>query len=128
MGNLTVYLKSKFKRGSLPHLEGDWHIIKLSHITFWTRDYRNRMWPLSTSYQSEADEGLDGSQTSVGSITSSIGVIGRKNLRADAPVFKASNSEIPYSPAYDSVGVEASAGSGDENYYNQEDLIEYPQM
>lgn len=85
---------------------------------------RNNMWPSSTSY--EADDGIDGSQASGGSITSSIGVIGRKNLRADAPVFKASNSDLSYTAPYDCAG--ADMNTSDHDSYGQEAVSEYPQM
>lgn len=82
------------------------------------------MWPSATSYQSEADEGID---ESGGSITASIGVIGRKNLRADAPVFKASNSDPSYSTTYENVVVESNVTSNNDHCYAQETTSEYPQ-
>lgn len=82
------------------------------------------MWPSSTSY--DGDEGVDGAPTSGGSITSSIGVIGRKNLRADAPVFKASNSDLSYSAPYECAGAETIAS--DHDCYGQEAASEYTQM
>jgi hypothetical protein len=48
------------------------------------------MWE-SPNYQSDGGESIDGSQLGNSSITSSIGIIGRKNLRADAPAFRANN-------------------------------------
>ena len=81
------------------------------------------MWPSSTNY--EADESIDEYQSSGGTITSSIGVIGRKNLRADAPVFKASNSDLS-SMSYDA-GIEKNA-SDNGDYYGQEAATEYLQM
>lgn len=86
------------------------------------------MWPSSTSYQSEADEGIDGSQGSEGSLTASVGVIGRKNLRADAPAFKASSNDTSFSTPYESVAVEPNATSDQENYYAQEAPSDYPYM
>lgn len=86
------------------------------------------MWPSSTSYQSDADEGIDGSQASSNSIASSIGIIGRKNLRADAPVFKASNSDVSYATSYEATVGDSASTSDHENFYAQEPIPEYPQM
>ena len=85
------------------------------------------MWPSSTSYQSEADEGIDESQGSEGSLTASVGVIGRKNLRADAPAFKASSIDTSLSTTYESA-VEPNVTSDQENYYTREAPSDYPYM
>lgn len=53
-------------------------------------DNRKNMWE-SPNYQSDGGESIDGSQLGNSSITSSIGIIGRKNLRAEAPAFRANN-------------------------------------
>jgi hypothetical protein len=63
------------------------------------------MWE-SPNYHSDGGESMDGSQLGNSSITSSIGIIGRKNLRADAPAFRANNPHASYSNSYGDSGSE----------------------
>ena len=83
------------------------------------------MWP-SAGNQSDGDEGTtDGSLTSNSSIASSIGIIGRKNLRADAPVFMASTPDASFKSAYDAVS-DPSLGADRVSSYSRESATEYP--
>lgn len=84
------------------------------------------MWPSTTGYQCDIDESIDGSQTTSSSLVSSIGVIGRKNLRADAPVFKASISDVTYTTSCEAVIDETTGRLEQEVYYSQSSVNEYP--
>ena len=53
-------------------------------------------------------------------------MIGRKNLRADAPVFKASISDVTYTTSCEAVIEESTGRLEQEVYYTQSTVNEYP--
>jgi hypothetical protein len=86
------------------------------------------MWPSLTGNQSDPEDTTDTSESLNSPVTTSIGIIGRKNLRADAPVFKTSSSEVSYPTSYETVGSDLTGALDHEKFYGQETAIDYQSM
>lgn len=86
------------------------------------------MWPSLTGNQNDPEDTTDSSESLNSSVTTSIGVIGRKNLRADAPVFKTSSLEASYPTSYEAIGSDLTGALDHENLYGQETAIDYQPM
>ena len=86
------------------------------------------MWPSLTGNQNEAEAAIEGTETLNSSIAISIGIIGRKNLRADAPVFKTSNSEISHPTSYEAISGDLTGSTDHENFYSQDTAVDFQPM
>jgi hypothetical protein len=86
------------------------------------------MWPSLTGNQSDPEDTTDTSESLNNSVTTSIGIIGRKNLRPDAPVFKTSSSEVSYPTSYETIGSDLTGALDHENFYGKDSAIDYQSM
>jgi hypothetical protein len=89
---------------------------------------RKIMWPSLTGNQNDPEDTTDSSESLNTSVTTSIGIIGRKNLRADAPIFKTSSSEVTYPTSYEAIGSDLTGALDHENFYGQDTAIDYQPM
>lgn len=89
---------------------------------------RKIMWPSLTGNQNDPEDTTDSSESLNTSVTTSIGIIGRKNLRADAPIFKTSSSEVTYPTSYEAIGSDLTGAHDHENFYGQDTAIDYQPM